>query len=120
MADEPRTDKPINKREVSDRGGEFRDVDIGAPGNAGGSGGLGFPTQPQGENAADPVEQTLSNGTIGVDVSGVRAGAGNTRMTITPSLSDPEMMKAEEEANRRAEAKKAEEKSRAKGSGSCS
>jgi hypothetical protein len=41
-------------------------------------------------------------------------------MTITPSLSDPEMMKAEEEANRRAEAKKAEEKSRAKGSGSCS
>ncbi|HEX7361490.1 MAG TPA: hypothetical protein VF283_13455 [Bryobacteraceae bacterium] len=119
MADEQRTDKPINKREVSDHGGELRDVDIAAPGGSGGgSGGIGFPTHPQGENAADPVEQTLSNGTIGVDVSGVRAGAGNTRMTITPSLSDPKKLKAEEEANKRARAREAEEKSRAKGSGS--
>lgn len=118
MADEQRTDKPINKREVSDHGGEFRDVDIAAPGSSGGAGGLGYPTHPQGENAADPVEQTLSNGTIGVDVSGVRTGAGNTRMTITPSLSDPKKMKEEEEANKRARAREAEEKSRAKGSGS--
>lgn len=105
MADEPRNDKPITKDEVSDHGGEFRDVDIAAPGNAGGSGGLGFPTQPQGENAADPVEQTMADGTIGVDVSGVQTGAGNTRMTITPSLSKPKK-------------KEPEEKKRAKGCGS--
>lgn len=106
MADEQRIDRPITKNEVSDHGGEFQDVDIAAPGNAGGSGGLGYPTHPQGENAADPVEQTLSNGTIGVDTSGVQTGAGNTRMTITPSLSKP------------TKKKKPEEKSQAKGCGS--
>jgi hypothetical protein len=107
MADEPRNKKSITKDEVSDHGEEFDDVNIASPGNAGGSGGLGYPTHPQGENAADPVEETLSNGTIGVDVSGVQTGAGNTRMTITPSLSNPKKEK-----------KEAEEKSRTQGSGS--
>jgi hypothetical protein len=103
MADEPRKDEPITKDEVSDHGGEFEDVNIASPGNAGGSGGLGYPTHPQGENAADPVEQTLSDGTIGVDVSGVQTGAGNTRMTITPSLSNPKKEKKETEEKRRAQ-----------------
>jgi hypothetical protein len=110
MADEPRNDKPVTEDEVSDHAGEFEDVNIAAPGNAGGAGGLGYPTHPQGENAADPVEQTLSNGTIGVDVSGVQTGSGNTRMTITPSLSKPKRGKQSEA--------KPGDRSKAQGSGS--
>lgn len=110
MADEARNERPITKNEVSDHTEEFEDVNIASPPTPGGSGGLGYPTHPQGENAADPVEQTLSNGTIGVDVSGVQTGAGNTGITITPSLSKPK--------KGRKPVKETEEKSRAQGCGS--
>ncbi len=68
---------------------EFDDRELAERTQAGGSGGLGYPTHPQGENATDPVDETLSDGTIGVDVSGVQTGSGRTRMTLTPSLSNP-------------------------------
>ncbi len=68
---------------------EFDDKELAAGAAVGGSGGLGYPTHPEGEDATDPVEETLSNGTRGVDVSGVQTGSGRTRMTITPTVSNP-------------------------------
>lgn len=68
---------------------EFDDRALAGKAAVGGSGGLGYPTHPEGEDATDPVDETLSNGTRGVDVSGVQTGSGNTRITVTPSLSNP-------------------------------
>lgn len=64
-------------------GGEpIQYVDIAAPPKAGGAGGLGY-----------TLEQTLSRGGGGVDVSGVQRGAGHIGITITPSLSIPKRKK---------------------------
>ena len=72
---------------------EFDDKALGARVGAGGSGGLGYPSQPQLETETDTTDETLANDRRGVDVSGVQTGAGSTRMTITPSLSNPDKEK---------------------------
>lgn len=78
--------------QTPDPGEPLDDRDIGA-GPKGGSGGLGYPTHPEGRNATDLTDETLSEGGRGVDVSGVQVGSGNTRITTTPSLSKPKRKK---------------------------
>jgi hypothetical protein len=72
MKDELRRDEVATK-EVSDRGKEFEYVDIAS----------------DHETPVNLLDQMLSRGASGVEVSGVQRGAGHTGISIAPSLSTP-------------------------------
>jgi hypothetical protein len=76
MSDELTRDEAVTS-EVNDRREEFEYVEMA----------------PAHEPPLNVLEQTLSRGASGVDVSGVQRGAGHTGISITPSLSMPKKRK---------------------------